>query len=75
MNVADRVTSEGIVPYKTVCTLIGQSSNLQYNAVRSAVATFLHNFDIKTLNVGLSESLLFHDKKIYTVSNFREKKS
>ena len=68
--------SEGIVPYEIACRLIGQSPNrrLQYNVVRSAVRTFLHKFDTKTLNVGSIEIHLFHDEKIYTVSNFRGKK-
>ena len=76
MNVADMVTPEGNVPYETVCRLIGQSPNrmLQYNVVRSAVRAFLHNFDIHSLDVGLSKIPLFHDEKIYTVSNFRGKK-
>ena len=38
-NMADMVTSEGIVPYQTVCRLIEQAPNriLRYNVVRTAV--------------------------------------
>ena len=41
MCVADMVTSEGIVPYQTVCRLVGRAPTriLQYN-VRTAVRTF-----------------------------------
>ena len=69
------VTSEGIVPYQTVCRLVGRAPNriLQYNVVRTAVRTFLHNFDIKALNIGLTEIPLFHDEKVYIARNFRRK--
>ena len=53
MCVADMVTSDGIVPYQTVCRLVGRAPNiiLQYNVVCTAVRTFLHIFDIKALNI------------------------
>ena len=75
MSVADMVTSEGIVPYQTVCRLVGCAPNriLQYNVVRTAVRTFLHNFDIKALNIALTEIPFFHDEKVYTARNFRKK--
>ena len=49
MNVADRVTSEGIVPHETMCRLMGQGPNttLQYDVVRAAVRPFSHKSDIK----------------------------
>ena len=65
---ADMVTLEGIVPYQTVCAPNGI---LQYNVVRMAVRTFPHNFDIKALNIALTEIPFFHDEKIYTARNFR----
>ena len=67
---ADMVTSEGIVPYQTVCAPNGI---LQYNVVRTAVRTFPHNFDIKALNIALTEIPFFHDEKVYTARNFRKK--
>ena len=76
MNMADIVTSEGIAPYESVCRLIGQAPQriLQYNVVRTAVRTSLHTiFDIKTLNIGLTDIPLVHDEKIYTASNIRIK--
>ena len=46
MSVADMVTSEGIVPYQTVCRLVGRAPNriLQYNVVCMAVCTFFTQF-------------------------------
>lgn len=76
MNMADIVTSEGIAPYESVCRLIGQAPQriLQHNVVRTAVRTSLHTiFDIKTLNIGLTDIPLVHDEKIYTASNIRIK--
>ena len=71
MSVADMVTMEGIVPYQTVCRLVGHAPNriAQFNVVR----TFLHNFGIKALNIGLTKIPLFHDEKICTAKNFRKK--
>ena len=74
---ADMVTSEGIVRYQTVCRLVGRAPNsiLQSNVVRTAVCTFfvIQNFDIKAVNIGLTEIPLFHDEKVYTARNFRRK--
>ena len=46
MSVADMVTLEGIVPYQTVCRLVGCAPNriLQYNVVCMAVCTFFTQF-------------------------------
>ena len=41
MYVADVVTSEGILPYQTICKLTGEAPNrLQYNINHAAVHTF-----------------------------------
>jgi len=40
----------------------------------SVVGNSLHNSDIKALNIGFTEIALFHDEKIYTARNSREKK-
>ena len=73
-NVADMVILEDIVPFQTVYSLIGLAPNKipQYNVARTAVRSSLQDFDIKAFNVGLTESPLYHDEKIYTVSNFRK---
>ena len=39
----------------------------------SAVRTFLYNFDIKALNIGLTEIPLIRGEKIYTARNVRLK--
>ena len=40
--VANIVTSESILPYQTICTLLGEAPNrrLQYNVIHAAVHTF-----------------------------------
>ena len=42
MYVADIVASEGIVPYRTTCKLIGEAPNrrLQYNVIHATLKTF-----------------------------------
>ena len=42
MYVADIATYEGIVPYQTICKLIGEAPNrrLQYNVIHAAVNLF-----------------------------------
>ena len=54
-----------------MCRLVGRAPNriLQYDVVRTAVRTLLHNFDIKELNIPL-----FHDEKIYTTRNIKKEK-
>ena len=69
------VTSEGIVPHQTACRLVGRAPNriMQYNVVRTADRTCLHSFDVKALNIGLTEIPLFHDEKVYTARTFMKK--
>ena len=46
MNVAVVVTSGGIVPYETVCSLVGRTPNriLQYNVVRKIHTVLILSF-------------------------------
>ena len=46
MNVAGVVTSGGIVPYQTVCTLVGRTPNiiLQHNVVRTIHTVLILSF-------------------------------
>ena len=62
-NIFKKSPTPGLAPnrilQKNVCTAVGNS---------------LHNSDIKALNIGFTEIALFHDEKIYTARNSREKK-
>ena len=62
---ADIVTSEGILPYQTICKLIGEAPNrrLQYNVIHAAVQTFYSNFGRESLNDDLADAPVFHDEK------------
>ena len=55
--VANIVTSESILPYQTICTLLGEAPNrrLQYNVIHAAVQTFYSNFGRESLNDDLAD--------------------
>ena len=65
IHVADIVTSKGILPYQTICKLIGEAPKrrLQYNVIHAAVHTYLSNFGRKSLNDDLADAPVFHDQK------------
>ena len=74
MYVADIATYEGIVPYQTICKLIGEAPNRRLYSTMLVTQLSIYFKVILVENPDeLADVPVFHDEKIYNVRNFRKK--
>ena len=69
--VNDFVTPEGLLSFKKICEIVGNSPNriLEYNAVYSSVSAFLRRVDD---TVAKLEQPMFYSKNIRTARDLRQ---